>query len=703
MHHPVTWTGPRPLWSAGGGRGLPPSILRFASDDFMDQLIAMLENDPGRLGDYIAKPETWRSPQGSTLQPDLVDRVPLPAPLKKSRLSTRLKVAPVAPPPVAPEEQPLKLFQPAHQRFYIVTGTLACALPGMPDRKPEGAAEKIGYVLRRILPAGPNGAPVEFGYVKGAAGPTWQRLPGDDPTLLAPGEEMIGVFPLNHRDGRGLQRSLWGGMIPVARREEYLAAKVSTAAPTLIKGQIDALGAITAKARPDSKLARLSELRMDFIEPWKAMVQSAIKAAGEIRADTDTSASNSAKHSTPQKRQTQLRDRNLQYQTQSWLLLADFWSFLGRHMPKLRDAIRAGAPTGLSEKEEDLFNWVQAIDPSAERTSLKNGLKPYNESLAQQRDFKSSLGNALRALAGANEAAFAANLAAIEANELLYTAEEAAPSGWPSFHYMLAGIGSDGVGGAVSIAATGPYLRVATAPTPPVDQIEIMDTVPPQTEPPIASGYDVNALDFIAVMVGRALPNGDESAARALPFAQQLSQTLKDTNHDTGLFLIRFVHMNEDCGPLHPPTLSEPTEKFKLANFFDSDAPARPIRISLPTDTSAAGLRKHAKGTAFVLSDMLCGQVQRAKGLGFVDLVLQVLPWPFHKDIDIGAGGGCKSGGVDIGMICSISIPIITICALILLMIIVTLLDFIFRWIPWFIMCFPVPGLKGKPPAGGAP
>jgi len=162
------------------------------------------------------------------------------------------------------------------------------------------------------------------------------------------------------------------------------------------------------------------------------------------------------------------------------------------------------------------------------------------------------------------------------------------------------------------------------------------------------------------------------------------------------------VHLNEDCGPLHPPTLSEPSERFRMASFFDPDAPARPIRISLPMDTSPAGLRKHAKGTAFVLSNMLCGQVQRAKGLGFVDLVRQVLPWPLHKDIDLGDGGGCKtSGGVDIGMICSISIPIITLCALLLLMIIVSLLDFIFRWLPWFIMCFPVPGLKGKPAAGG--
>jgi hypothetical protein len=49
-------------------------------------------------------------------------------------------------------------------------------------------------------------------------------------------------------------------------------------------------------------------------------------------------------------------------------------------------------------------------------------------------------------------------------------------------------------------------------------------------------------------------------------------------------------------------------------------------------------------------------------------------------------------------LVCSLSIPIITLCALILLIIMVTLFDIIFRWIPWFIMCLPVPGLRAKGP-----
>ena len=91
------------------------------------------------------------------------------------------------------------------------------------------------------------------------------------------------------------------------------------------------------------------------------------------------------------------------------------------------------------------------------------------------------------------------------------------------------------------------------------------------------------------------------------------------------------------------------------------------------------------------MSDMLCGQVNRMKGITLGDLVLSVLPWPLHKDLSVPDGGPCGSSGLQLGMICSLSIPIITICALLLLIIIVFLLDFIFRWIPFFLICFPLP------------
>jgi hypothetical protein len=685
VHHPVTWAAPRPLWSAGGGdRGLAPSILRFATDEFMDQLLGLLESNPNALSSHVAKYESWRSKQADLVTTDHVARTPLPAPVRKASLLTRLKPKGTAPASAAaakPVTKQLKLYQPAHQRHYVVTATLACALPGLPDRKPAGPHEQLGFVVRRLLDG------VEHAYVKGADGWQWQRLSGDDPKQLAPAEERLGVFPLHHQDGRGLRRSLWGGVVPVGKREEYLAASLSAEAPSLFAGQVAQLNPQPAKTTNDSKLARLAEFRMDVAEPWKAMVQSAFKAAAEIKADSDGDAGASAEN-----RQQQLRERNWQYQTQSWLLMLDLMDFLSRHIEPVFRRINGQSAT-LNNGEQALFDWFSASLAGNRPMLMANGFAGAGNPLP----FKSSMAAAMR------DVSTTANRDRLEAMRLVYRANAGEAALWPEFHFLLAGISSiDGNGG--NVACFVPFSDASTPNASVADLAEFAPRLNPLPEPPpgpLPAPADLmKVIDDLTVMVALAMPNAGDENARQIPFAMKLGQTIKQTLDKGERFVIRFVHLNADCGPTNPPTLSEPTDDFEMASFFDSDAPARPIRITLPMDTSPAGLRKHAKGTAFVLSDMLCGQVQRAKGLGFVDLVRQVLPWPLHKDIDVGDGGGCKSGGVDIGMICSISIPIITLCALILLMIIVSLLDFIFRWIPWFIMCFPVPGLKGKKPAG---
>jgi len=53
-------------------------------------------------------------------------------------------------------------------------------------------------------------------------------------------------------------------------------------------------------------------------------------------------------------------------------------------------------------------------------------------------------------------------------------------------------------------------------------------------------------------------------------------------------------------------------------------------------------------------------------------------------------------GGFSIGLICSFSIPIITICAFILLFVILIALNIVFFWMPFFKICLPVPDLTGK-------
>lgn len=664
------------MWSAGGGnRGLKPTILRFASDDFMEQLLGLLDSNPNALAGHVAKYESWRSKQSDLVTTDHVTRTPLPAPVRKASLFTRLKpkAAVVAAPPVVEPVKQLKLYQPAHQRHYVVTATLACALPGLPDRKPAGPHEQLGFVIRRVMDG------IEHAYVKAADGWKWQRLAGNDPKQLAPAEERLGVFPLNHRDGSGIRRSLWGAVVPVGKREEYLAAGLSNVTPSLLDGQIAQVKPAVPAAVPDSKQARLAEFKMDVAEPWKAMVQAAFKSAREIRDDNDDEA-------TPARKQRQIREKNWQYQTQSWLLLLDMMKFLERHLNPVFRSVQGQAVT-LQGGKLDLANWLKLPLGTTKTDLMQNGFAGAGQSLLVKANMAAALKGALTAEDK------------LEAMKLAYRANAGEAAQWPDFRFLLAGISSsDGNGGDAQCIV--PF-EDSTTPNGSASDVAAyaprLDQLPPAPNPALTVAPELTkVIDDLIMLVGRALDNSGDENAREIPFALKLSQTIQATVGKGELFVIRFVHLNEDCGPSHPPTLSEPTDSFEMASFFDSDAPARPVRITLPMDTSPAGLRKHAKGTAFVLSDMLCGQVQRAKGLGFIDLVLQVLPWPFHKDIDVGDGGGCKSNGIDIGMICSISIPIITLCALILLTIIISLLDFIFRWVPWFITCFPVPGLKGK-------
>lgn len=696
LSHPLTWASPRPLWRVAATPGRAPTILRFASDEFMEQLIGILAADPARLADHVARYETWRTPPGKMATSDLVERVPLPGPIRQRRLLSRLSRAPAPaepPDPDAEPDPPLKLYQPGHQRYYIAAATLACAIPGLPDRRLAGGHEQVGFVLRRLMPAAADaavGAPLfEYGFVKDSAGARWQRVSSADERVLVPGEERLPAFPLAHQDGRGVRRTMWGGLIPVGRREEYMSAPVTRTATTLAEGQQAALSVPVPPSPRPSKLARTTEFKLDFAEGWKGLIEAATKAAKAIREDTGDG-------STPENKQDQIRTLNLQYQMQSWLLLLDMMAFFERHLKSVAAQIRLGSLGTLDGAKRDLYNWLATDMPVADGDGLQRGFLKHGAPLSDTLSHELNLAAALRVAEAGG--------AKLEAVTTLYTDSGGAERDlWPTSHYLLAGIASDGLGANIFAHGVFELLPPADGGEPPLES-DVVDLTKPLSKPPDpdppgdepAPLFDLNRVDKLTVLVARALDGGDESEARALPFAQQLAQTMQGTFGDTNQFRLRYVHLNADCGPIHPPTLSEPSEAFELAHFFDSDAPARPVRITLPMDTSPAGLRKHARGTAFVLSDMLCGQVQRAKGLGFVDLVRQVLPWPLHKDIKMGGGGGCKSGSTDIGMICSLSIPIVTLCALILLMIIVSLLDFIFRWLPWLMFCFPVPGLKGK-------
>lgn len=143
----------------------------------------------------------------------------------------------------------------------------------------------------------------------------------------------------------------------------------------------------------------------------------------------------------------------------------------------------------------------------------------------------------------------------------------------------------------------------------------------------------------------------------------------------TGLrYVIRAVFRRPRCGALHKDVVSDPSTEFVLAPFYDFDAPARPVRIPLPIDTSIAGLRKFKKNVSFVLSKSLRAQLSRTTDI--------------KKVLD---GNIASAKTFDLGEICSFSIPIITICAMIVLMIFIQLLNFVFWWLPFLKICIPIP------------
>ena len=137
------------------------------------------------------------------------------------------------------------------------------------------------------------------------------------------------------------------------------------------------------------------------------------------------------------------------------------------------------------------------------------------------------------------------------------------------------------------------------------------------------------------------------------------------------------MYLRPECAGREESVVSEPSPAFELAPYFDADAPCRPIRITLPTDTSIAGLRKFSKNVAMVISSRLRGQLQ---SVGNATDTLQGKPGP--------------GGGFDLGEICSFSLPIITLCAVVVLLIFIVLLNLVFWWLPFLRICLPLPKPK---------
>lgn len=143
----------------------------------------------------------------------------------------------------------------------------------------------------------------------------------------------------------------------------------------------------------------------------------------------------------------------------------------------------------------------------------------------------------------------------------------------------------------------------------------------------------------------------------------------------TAVYAIRaFIRVKQpaDC----PPKIvwSPYSEEFRIVPWYES-GPTGPVPVALP-DPFDPNFLNHAKpNVAFNVPASLAN-------------LLNQDPKNFL------GGTPTKGSGLTLDWICGFSIPIITICAFILLNIILNLLNIVFRWLPFVKICIPFPRPK---------
>lgn len=133
-------------------------------------------------------------------------------------------------------------------------------------------------------------------------------------------------------------------------------------------------------------------------------------------------------------------------------------------------------------------------------------------------------------------------------------------------------------------------------------------------------------------------------------------------------YRLRLVY---EYDPECPPIVSEPSREFTLAPLLDPAAPARQVKIELPS-IKMQDLRKFTHGVGMQMTPELRNVINR-----------------IHKDVV--DEGLAPAASVGLSMVCTFSIQIITLVAFVVMFIFLIALNFIFWWLPFLKICFPIP------------
>lgn len=148
----------------------------------------------------------------------------------------------------------------------------------------------------------------------------------------------------------------------------------------------------------------------------------------------------------------------------------------------------------------------------------------------------------------------------------------------------------------------------------------------------------------------------------------------------TSMYRLRaFVRVKRDDGC--PPRLiwSRATKPFKIVPWYENGL-LPPVQVALPS-LGDAFIKNVKPNVSFVVPKDLSNVLQGNDPKKMVD-----------------GEGAQPSGGLQLDWICGFNIPIITICAFIVLNIFLSLFDIIFRWMFFIKICIPFPAGKSPLP-----
>jgi hypothetical protein len=162
---------------------------------------------------------------------------------------------------------------------------------------------------------------------------------------------------------------------------------------------------------------------------------------------------------------------------------------------------------------------------------------------------------------------------------------------------------------------------------------------------------------------------------------QRLAPAAARFDEADGCYQVRcFIRV--DPGDGCPPRIvwSPPSPAFTIKPWYESgDAP--PIQIELPALTPGR-MRDLKPNVAFKVPPEIQQFMDKLNLQGLLD------------------GEAKKKAGIKFGMICGFSIPLITICAFIVLQIFLVLLHIVFFWLPFIRICIPFPAVTSETEEG---